>query len=527
VFGVTVFAVAVAFLSLASPIAVESLVNTVAFGVLMWPVFVLAAILMGCLGLAAAIRAMQFYLVECIQRRLFVRVVSDYALRLPKVRLEAYDHQHGPELANRFFDVLNVQKSLAYLMLECITLFVTAIVGMVVLAFYHPFLFGFDILLIALIAFTLFVLGRGGIRTSLRESHAKYDAAAWIEELAREPRSFKFGAGAKHALEKADKLAAEYVKARRGHFHIVWRQTLFALGLQVVASTVLLGLGGYLVINRQLTLGQLVASELIVSLIVVSLSKMGKYAETFYDLMSGSEKLGLITDLPLERDGGEALLTSGRGIAIAVAGIDHASHRGLPTPANFTIAPNDRVALLGPAGSGKSTLLEVLSGLREPDRGVVTMDGIEVRGLNLEILREQVALVQGAGIFAGTVLENIRAGGAFTPEQVRDVLRFVGLEETVRRLPHSLSTELQPHGGPLSHSQAMRLGLARALIGKPRLLILDGVLDDLDPADAPDFLDRLFDPSQPWTLIVATNHPAIRARCNNTLGSAEHVGDHH
>ena len=127
--AVAVYALAVAVLSLATPIAVESLVNTVAFGILMWPVVVISGVLMTCLGLAAAIRAMQVYVVECLQRRLFVRVVADYAHRFPRLQLEALDHHYGPELANRFFDVMTLQKALAVLLLDGVAIVVTATVG--------------------------------------------------------------------------------------------------------------------------------------------------------------------------------------------------------------------------------------------------------------------------------------------------------------------------------------------------------------------------------------------------------------
>ena len=516
--AVVVFAVAVAVLSLATPIAVESLVNTVAFGILLWPVVIIAGILMTCLGLAAAIRAVQVYVVECVQRRLFVRVVADYAHRLPRVRLEAFDQRYGPELANRFFDVLNLQKSLAFLLLDGVALVVTAVVGMIVLAFYHPFLLGFDIVLLLLIAFT-FVLGWGGVRTSLHESHAKYDVAAWLQELLRCLRAFKFAGGRQLALEKADHLAGQYVTARREHFRVVWRQTVFALGLQVVASTALLGLGGYLVINRQLTLGQLVAAELIVALIVASVAKLGKYAETYYDLMSGAEKLGLLTDLPLEREGGEALTDGGSGIAVRVNGVDRVAHRTLPTPADWHVAAGERVAVVGPPGSGKTTLFEMLCGLREPGHGIVEMDGIDLRGLSLERMREQVVLVEGSGIFTGTIAENVRVGRThLSPGDVREVLRVVGLLGAVQNLPRELDTPLTPDGGPLSASQALRLGIARALVGRPRLLILDGVLDALDPRDCPDLLPRLFDRSAPWTLLVASTNPAVVGMCDRIIG---------
>ena len=515
ILSVVAFAVAVAVLSLATPIAVESLVNTVAFGVLLWPVVALAGILMACLGLAAAIRAMQVYVIECLQRRLFVRVVADYAHRLPRIKLEAFDQRYGPELGNRFFDVLNVQKALASLLLDGVALVVAVVVGMTVLAFYHPFLLGFDLVLIVLILFLVFGLGWGGVRTCLHESHAKYDVAAWLEELLRCRRAFRFAGGRRLAVGKADQLADEYVSARRDHFRVVWRQTLFALGLQVVAATAVLGIGGYLVINRQLTLGQLVAAELIVSLVVASVAKLGKYMETYYDLLAGAEKLGLLTDLPLERAGGEPPRAGGKGMSIRMSGVKEASHRVLGTPPTWAVAAGERVAVTGAAGTGRTTMFEVLCGLREPHEGVVEIDGLDIRNLSLEALREQVGLVEEEEIFLGTVNENVRVGRDLTAADVRDALELVGLLEVVHDLPQGMDTPLTPDGGPLSATQALRLTLARAVAGHPRLLILDGVSDALDD---PAVLGRLFDRSAPWTLLVGTNNPAVVRMCDRVIG---------
>ena len=299
---------------------------------------------------------------------------------------------------------------------------------------------------------------------------------------------------------------------------MVWRQTVFALGLQVVASTALLGLGGYLVIDRQLTLGQLVAAELIVALVVASVAKLGKYAEAYYDLLGASEKLGLVTDLPLEREGGEALADVQRGMAVRVHGVDCVSHRTLSTPNDWSVAPGERVAVVGPPGSGKTTLFEMLCGLREPGHGVVELDGIDLRELSLEQMREQVALLEGVDIFTGTVAENVRVGRwQLSPSEVRDALQLVGLTETVHDLPNGLDTPLVPGGGPLSSSQALRLTLARALVGHPRLLILDGVLDALDMRECPHLLPRLFDRSAEWTLLVVSNNPAVVGMCDRTI----------
>ncbi len=295
--AVIVFSIVVGILALASPIAVEALVNTVAFGRYLQPVIILALMLLTFLGFAAAIRALNTYVVEIIQRRLFVRVVEDLAYRLPRVEQAALDGQYGPELTNRFFDVVTVQKVTAALLLDGIAIVLQTVIGMAVLAFYHPFLLGFDFALLVSIAFAIFVLGRGAVKTAVKESKVKYAVAAWMEELTRNPTAFKMHGGMNLALERADKLAVDYLDARKKHFRIVLRQIVFALVLQAVAATALLGLGGWLVIMGELTLGQLVAAELIVMMIVGSFAKLGKHMESFYDLLASVDKLGIAVRL--------------------------------------------------------------------------------------------------------------------------------------------------------------------------------------------------------------------------------------
>ena len=228
---VTLFAVGVGLLSLATPITVEAIVNTVQGGsrILLQPVIVLTAVLFVCLGLAALMRALKNYVVEFIQQRVFVRVVADLAYRLPRVRAEAFDGRHGPELVNRFFEVLTVQKASATLLLDGLVVVLQAAIGLVVLAFYHPWLLTFDIVLIAAMVFVVFVLGRGGVRTSIQESFAKYDVAGWLEEMVRHPLAFKAPGGQDYALERADALSRRYLTTRQAHFRILYRQIVFAL----------------------------------------------------------------------------------------------------------------------------------------------------------------------------------------------------------------------------------------------------------------------------------------------------------
>ena len=194
-----VFSVLVGIFALATPLAVEALVNTVAFGQYLQPILVLALLLFVFLSFAAGLHALLALLSELIQRRLFVRVVEDLAHRLPRVRQSQLDGHHGPELVNRFFDIVTVQKATANLLLDGIALVVATLVGMAVLAFYHPFLLGFDVVLLAMMVFSVFVLGRGAVQSSIKESKAKYAMAGWLEELARNPTAFRLHNGSHHA----------------------------------------------------------------------------------------------------------------------------------------------------------------------------------------------------------------------------------------------------------------------------------------------------------------------------------------
>lgn len=517
---VVVFALVIGILLLASPLAVEALVNTVAFGGMLQPVVVVSLLLLACLGFAAILRALQTWVVEIIQRRVFVRVVADLAHRLPRVHAEAFDSQHGPELVNRFFDVLTVQKVGAALLLDALTLILGALIGLLLLAFYHPFLLGYDVILLAAIAFIVVLMGRGAVRTSIAESQAKYAVAACMEDLARNPRAFKVAGGPEFALERADEFARDYLTARQAHFRILFRQITFALALQAIAGTTLLGLGGWLVVAGQLTLGQLVAAELIVSVVVDSFAKLGKHLEGWYDLMAACEKLGHLVDMPLERTDGEdpPLEPGPASLSFTEVSFHYTPDRPVLEGLSFTIPAGSRVALVGPSGAGKSTLVDLIFGLRSPSHGHVDLDDIDLRTFRLPALREHVAVVRGIDIFEGTIAENILVGRRnLTLIDVQEALRDVELLETARMLPDGLQTRLMAGGAPLANGQAMRLALARAIVGKPRLLVIDELLDWLDVDTRDGIIDTLFASERPWSLLVVTHNPQLMARCDRKI----------
>lgn len=509
---VMVYAVGIGALSLVSPIAVQALVNTVAFGSVLQPLFVLTLLLVAGLSFAATLKAFAAFVVEVLQQRLFVRGVADVARRLPRIDLGDPGAGHGPELVNRFFDVVIVQKACATLLLDGVSVALQAAVGMVLLAFYHPMLLAFDVaLLIALAAIVMIPL-RAAITSSLHESTCKYDAVAWLEEIARSPVLFKSEAAMCHAVTRAELLARAYLTARRAHFARLVRQLIGGLGLQVLASAALLGVGGLLVLERQLTLGQLVAAELVVTAVAASFATLGKHLEKFYDLLSGLEKLGKLIDLPMEPAGGAREFSNGPARLLLRGAV--AGH------GNLEIAAGERVLVAGRSGDGKSRLLDLCFGLRRPAQGQVEIDGVDLRMADLSALRDQVALIRPGDLFHATILDNLRLGAPqVSLTSLRVALSLVDLGDAIAALPSGLETRLLPTGAPLSGAQARRLVLARALAAQPRLLLIDGLLDGLMlPTDKHEaLLEHIFAADAPWTVLVVSNDPRVQARCRRVV----------
>ncbi len=511
------FAVVAGVLGLAAPLAVESLVNTVAWGTYLQPLLVLSLILFCFLGFAGFLRALQSVIAEVLQQRIFVRIVGDLGYRFARARREVLDAEDAGELANRYFDIMTIQKATALLLLDGLAIIIQTVIGLILLAFYHPFLLGFDIVLVFSMTVITWLLGRGAVRTAIDESVVKYRIGHWMQDVLANPTAFHIHGGSEYATDRTNRLTVEYLLARRSHFRVLLRQFAFAICLQAIASTVLLGAGGWLVVSGELTLGQLVASELVVTAIVSAFAKIGKSLESFYDLMAAVDKVGHLLDLPVEP--ALQFCNPGKGPAqvrwhnLALTSV-HADQ----SVSSFTIKPGARVGITGCSSSGKTWLLEVLAGLRQPPQGFAEVAGLDVRVVDLIASGSLVSLARSPEIFHGSLLENIRLGrGWVSDADLRAAMELVNLWDEALELSHGLDTTLQSGGYPLSNSQRARLMLARAIVAQPRALLIDGALELLSPPERLGIWKAISDKSHPWTLLISTYDDRILASCDQNI----------
>ena len=512
---IVVYSIVIGLLSLTLPLAVEAIVNTIAYGRSLQPLIVLSLIVLIFLAFRAGLSVLMTWVSEIIQRKLFVRTVEDLSYRLTRVPSLTWKKYHGPELVNRFFDIVTVQKVTSKLLLESLMLVLQTVIGLSVLAFYHPFLLGYDIGLLAIMAVVLWVIGRGAVKTAKDESQLKYETAAWLQEIVRHPTTFKYNGGLGFAINRADELAAQYINHRQRHFRILLAQVSFTMTMQVVAATVLLALGGYLVIEQQMTLGQLVAAELIVTVILGSFAKIGKDLESYYDLMASVDKLGKLFDLPVEPMDKLQLVQDPGADGLSMVDV---KIEGQTQTTTVDLKAGQTYAILGGSELLREKLTEVLVGQRKPAAGHVLLDDYRVDALSAESLQQKISLIREVELFEGSVEQNLRMGREMIGSaKVNEIVGGLGLREVVAALEDDFNTRLSISGYPLSQGQAIRLMLARALIAKPGILFIDGLLDRLSDKDTADVLSRLQSFTKDTTIVISTGRVSIARWASQTL----------
>lgn len=514
---IVAYSLIISILSLVIPIAIQSLVNTIAFATLLQPLIVLTFLVISALGFESVLRILRTYVVELLQRRVFVKVASDLSHRIPKVKLSEFDKNHGPEIVNRFFDVLTVQKSSATLLIDGLSIVLQTITGMILLAFYHPFLLGFDLILSLCLLVIVLLLTKNGMESSIKESKQKYKVAAWLEELASHNVLFKSPSTYLYGLKKTDSLVRDYLQARKKHFKVLFRIFSGSLFLYAISSSLLLCIGGLLVMEQQLSIGQLVAAELIVTSIVGGVIKFGKQLEVYYDLLAAIDKLSHVVDLEIEKQGGEAISNTDNALELSFNKVSF-SYPDSPLlfkDLDFNINSGEIFGIYGEESKGKSTLSELIMGLRKVKSGIIEINKIDIDMLDINHYRNFISSINQTEIFHGTIIENIRAGrDLIKTEEIKEVLVNLKLWDQISSLKDGLDTQLSTGGSPLSSGVACRLMIARALLSKPKLIILDGVLDNMSIEMAKYYLEDVFKPSKEnYTLIITTNNKEITKYC--------------
>lgn len=510
IFQIFYYALFSGIVALTLPLGIQAIINMIQGAEISssWIVLIvlvtLGAVFNGLLQL------MQLRIIETMQQRIFTRSSFELTYRFPKMAMEELRNYYPPELANRFFDNLTIQKGLTKILIDVPAALLQVIFALLLLSFYHPLFIAYGLVLLGGVYIVFKYSIQKGVKTSLEESKYKYKVAHWIQEIARSVISFKLSGKTNLALYKNDLLVDKYLNAREKHFGVIKSQYIKMIIFKALITAGLLSIGGLLVLGQQMNIGQFVAAEIIILLVIASIEKLIIGLETLYDMLTSIEKLGQVVDKTLESRTGEIVDLKER-LKIE---LDHLSYsvpnreKPILSDINLRIEKKNILLIQGESGSGKSTLLRILAGLIKPTKGSLYINQLNSQGILLNHYRAQLGLSLSEEYpFEGTLRENLTFNDrSITDDQIYKVMEKVGLLDFLTELPHGLNTEINPEGRQISYTNSKKIILARAILKSPQLLILEDALDQFSQSETKEIIDYLTDPQHPWSLVVVSSN---------------------
>lgn len=472
-----VYGIGISLLSLATPISVQLLVNTVAATGLPVPLFTLTAMLFVLLLLWAVLSAMRVWLMEIFRRRFAARMVADIAIRVVHAENPFFSDSRRADLLNRYFEMMNVHKAIPSLAVGGFTVVLQAAVGIVVTAFYHPYFLAFNLLFIFILWLIWRIWTRSAIQSAVALSHQKYALGYWLETVGGSDGFYKSGQHFEYALQRTDALTATYIDAHRRHFRRTFPQSASLFFLYAVASAAVLALGGWLVIEEQLSIGQLVAAELILSGVFFGAAQLGVYFESFYDIVVSMEELDLLYSLPQEPRGPDApLLDRPARADLRLENVRFESHYG---DIRLDLAIPEGAKLVANGDPGMERLFaDFLKRHEKPSSGLALLGGVDIAAIDILKLRSDIIVLDRPNIVETSIAQYLQLANATgDPTAPAEALKLVGLYDRIAMLPDGMQTQLSITGWPLSLPKAMQLKLAGAILSQPRILVLSPLYD--------------------------------------------------
>lgn len=508
--SIYLFSILGGIVNLSLPLGVQTIIGLVMGATMVTSIYVLIFLVVLGVFLMGLFQINQMKIIESIQQKIFAHYAYAFADKIPQLDLKQMDKYHIPEKVNRFFDTLNIQKGFAKLLLDIPVATVQILFGIILLSLYHPLFIILGLILLLLLGLILYYTSQKGIETSIEESNYKYGVAGFFGEVARTIKTFKFSQGSDLNIIRTDENVLGYLAARTKHFQVLLFQYKSLLFFKVALTALMLTLGSYLLINQQLNVGEFVAAEIVIMLVIGAVEKLIISLDSAYDVITGLEKLASVTDNPLEASG-DLELDSPAGLEIEMKNFSFEFETGKPVldSINLHINPGEKIQITGPAGSGKSILMRVLTGNYTDFNGTLLINKVPIKNYNLQSLRKHTGiLLQNQEIFGGSVWENISLGNKeISPSLILATADAVGFADFLNHFPLGFDSEIEPLGKKTPQTIVKKILLLRALCGEKRLILLENPWNGLDREIAnriQTYLDK-----QNATVLIATNEDVL------------------
>ncbi len=518
IYQVYTFALFKGLIALTIPLGIQTIINFIQGGNISTS-WIMLSILIG-LGIALNgwFQLIQMRILENIQQHIFTRSAFDFVSRIPKIKSEELQNYYAPELMNRFFEVMTIQKSLPKTILHFSTAILQIFFGLMLLSLYHPFFIIFSIVLVLMVIGIISLTSKRAFQTSVEESKFKYKLVSWLEEMARSKTTFKIASQSELPVRKTDEKVTKYLLSREKHYSILKNQFGLLLAFKIIITLSLLLIGGLLVINQQMNIGQFVAAEIIILLIIDSSEKIITSLESVYDMFTSLDKLEQVYQFKLDTDTGTQELNTqqNNGLSIELVNIKfgYSENDFIIDDLSFKFLAGKKYCISGNNGSGKSTLMNLISGNLTPVSGNICINELPVQNyFKKDIARAISCALRDDTLFEGTIMDNITLGRPEnTPDQINKVLEDVYLASFIKSLPNGIDTILDPMGKRLPHSINQKIILARCLAGFGCVNIIETNTDSIEKKEKTTIIDALFNNNK--TVIISSNDEYIKSKCD-------------
>ncbi|HEX4957390.1 MAG TPA: ABC transporter ATP-binding protein [Lacibacter sp.] len=471
------YAILAGLLNLSVPLGIQAIINFVLAGALSTSMVVLILLVVSGVFLTGLLQINQMKIIEKVQQRIFARYSFEFAWRIPKLDMLKVDSFYLPEVVNRFFDTIVLQKGLSRLLLDIPTATIQVIFGLTLLSLYANIFIVFSLIVLIVLILIIRLSGPRGLQTSLQESEYKYGVASWLEEVARVLKSFRFSKGSSLPIDKTDQLVEKYLDARTSHFKILMLQYWALVGFKVLITAGMLVVGSVLLVRNEINVGQFVAAEIVILTVLSSIEKLIQSLDKVYDILTAVEKLGKVLDKPLESEGTLQLEHVNEGVSISLQKVNFSYTGDTPIlkEINLEVKKNEKICITGTDGSGKSTLIKLLTGSYHHFEGGININGIPLGNYDPDSIRANTGILfHQQDIFQGTLYQNITLGNnSITTGEITALAEEIGLQSFIQSLKKGYDTLLDPTGKRLPGGVVRKILLLRALIDQPRLLLLE------------------------------------------------------
>jgi ABC-type bacteriocin/lantibiotic exporter with double-glycine peptidase domain len=525
------YAVAIGMFMLCVPIAVQELVSTFSFAIEPMMILTLTVVVGSALTGAAAFRILQARAVETLQQRIYARIAIAFTETLPRIREDSFVLEH----ANRFAEADLLTRAVVGMASDLFNVAVVGTIGMSLLIFFHPYFLLYNVILVVGFVFLLTVFGKGGLLITLEMSRLNYEIYHWMQNIAANLPHLRAAGNSPYLIQKTDALTSAYARVRQRRSDLLTGRQYKAAALwQVAGHAGMIATAGMLVSMGQLTVGQFAAAELIAANLLINMDTLARRMVHMFFAFVAFRELNAFFSLPQDETSVRTVVPLDQfglaGVKVTASNVAFAYPDGplLFNEFDLNVAPGEKVVVLCRTHTQKAALARILSGLVPPTAGVVRYNDMNLVEVSLESIDacRSLMLDSHPTLLEGTIEDNISLGRpSITYEDVQWALQFVELDEEIDRMPAGLTTRVTGHGRQFTLSQILRLLLARAIVTRPHVLIVEGTLHSMAPSLREVIVRRLCSKDEPWSVIFVSNDAAFAGYVDRqiTLESASPI----